>query len=58
MTSDNETPATTSDDGKLPHDPAQQPTDGGKSDPGANGEDRDIIGKDQADLTAEDLEGR
>jgi hypothetical protein len=29
---------------------------GGTYDPGNNGEDRDIVGKKQADLTADDLE--
>jgi len=31
--------------------------DGGTNNPGENGEDQDILGKDQQDLTAEDLEG-
>ncbi len=31
--------------------------DGGTNNPGENGEDQDILGKDQEDLTAEDLEG-
>ncbi|MBW6526493.1 hypothetical protein KZ813_06535 [Sphingomonas sp. RHCKR7] len=31
--------------------------DGGTNNPGENGEDRDILGKEQKDLTAEDLEG-
>jgi hypothetical protein len=31
--------------------------DGGTNNPGENGEGRDILGKDQQDLTAEDLEG-
>ncbi|MGK6324669.1 hypothetical protein ACMGDM_16520 [Sphingomonas sp. DT-51] len=36
------------------HDDAEN---GGTNNPGTNGEDRDILGKDQQDLTAEDLEG-
>lgn len=31
--------------------------DGGTNDPGENGEDSDILGKEQEDLTADDLEG-
>lgn len=31
--------------------------DGSTNNPGENGEDQDILGKDQEDLTAEDLEG-
>lgn len=31
--------------------------DGGANDPGENGEDRDILGKEQEDLTADDLKG-
>jgi hypothetical protein len=31
--------------------------DGGRHDPGKNGEDRDIVGKRQEDLTAHDLKG-
>ncbi|WP_277981379.1 hypothetical protein [Sphingomonas phyllosphaerae] len=31
--------------------------DGGANDPGENGEDRDILGKEQEDLNAEDLKG-
>ncbi|MBY9063312.1 hypothetical protein K7957_10255 [Sphingomonas yunnanensis] len=33
------------------------PDQGGINNPGENGEDRDILGKEQEDLTAEDLEG-
>lgn len=36
---------------------ANADSDGGQFDPGENGEDRDIQGKRQEDLTAEDLEG-
>ncbi|MHC9419740.1 hypothetical protein ACYZX9_14215 [Sphingomonas citri] len=31
--------------------------DGGTNDPGENGGDQDILGKEQEDLTADDLEG-
>jgi hypothetical protein len=33
------------------------PKQGGTNNPGENGEDRDILGKKQEDLTAKDLEG-
>lgn len=32
-------------------------TDGGTNDPGENGENRDILGKEQEDLTAGELKG-
>lgn len=56
MPSNNETPETTGDDGHLPDD-ATVGADSGKFDLGEDGEDSDIVGKDQADLTAEDLKG-
>lgn len=39
-----------------PNEP-KDPADAGKHDEGKGGEDRDILGKRQEDLSAEDLEG-
>ena len=35
----------------------EKAADGGRHDPGEDGEDRDIVGKRQEDLTADDLKG-
>lgn len=39
---------------QIDHDHAN---DGGTNDPGEKGEDRDILGKEQEDLTTDDLKG-
>lgn len=56
MPGNNEAPETTVGDGHLSNEPTE-PTAGGKFDAGEDGEDGDIVGKDQGDLTAEDLKG-